>query len=142
IQTDDGEYVEEAHEDEWLEQLTELKQAFEDDMDDDFNTANAITTFHELAKRANIYLAKETVSINVLREFLSMMRLFAEVLGLKLGNTQSDSLDDSEVEALIEERLQARNERNFARADEIRDILKEKNIILEDTAQGTRFRRG
>ncbi|MBC6118896.1 cysteine--tRNA ligase, partial [Listeria innocua] len=48
----------------------------------------------------------------------------------------------SEVEALIEERLQARNERNFARADEIRDILKEKNIILEDTAQGTRFRRG
>ncbi|HAC2464390.1 TPA_asm: cysteine--tRNA ligase [Listeria monocytogenes] len=142
IQTDDGEYVEEAHEDEWLEQLTELKQAFEDDMDDDFNTANAITTFHELAKRANIYLAKETVSINVLREFLSMMRLFAEVLGLKLENTQTDSLDDSEVEALIEERLQARNERNFARADEIRDILKEKNIILEDTAQGTRFRRG
>lgn len=71
-----------------------------------------------------------------------MMRLFAEVLGLKLENTQSDSLDDSEVEALIEERLQARNERNFARADEIRDILKEKNIILEDTAQGTRFRRG
>ncbi|PWS21243.1 cysteine--tRNA ligase, partial [Enterococcus faecium] len=80
---------------------------FEDDMDDDFNTANAITTFHELAKRANIYLAKETVSINVLREFLSMMRLFAEVLGLKLENTQTDSLDDSEVEALIEERLQA-----------------------------------
>lgn len=87
-------------------------------------------------------MAKETVSINVLREFLSMMRLFAEVLGLKLENTQTDSLDDSEVEALIEERLQARNERNFARADEIRDILKEKNIILEDTAQGTRFRRG
>ena len=49
---------------------------------------------------------------------------------------------DEEIEALIEERIQARKKRNFKRADEIRDQLKELNIILEDTAQGTRWKRG
>ncbi|WP_239256323.1 cysteine--tRNA ligase [Listeria ilorinensis] len=135
-------YVNEVEHDDWLEQLTELKQQFEDEMDDDFNTANAITAFHELAKRANIYLTKEKASIAVMREFLSMMHLFAEVLGLKLEDSQAAGLDDAEIDALIEERQVAKNERNFGRADEIRDLLKEKGIILEDTAHGTRWKRG
>ncbi|WP_099223717.1 cysteine--tRNA ligase [Listeria costaricensis] len=134
--------VNELEHDDWLEQLTELKQQFEDEMDDDFNTANAITAFHELAKRANIYLTKEKVSIAVMREFLSMMRLFAEVLGLKLEESKSVGLDDGEIDELIEERQVAKNERNFDRADEIRDLLKEKGVILEDTAHGTRWKRG
>ncbi|EUJ33852.1 cysteinyl-tRNA ligase [Listeria floridensis FSL S10-1187] len=135
-------YMEAEHQEEWLEQLTELKMQFEDEMDDDFNTANAITAFYELAKRANIYLARDRVSVSVLREFLSMMQLFAEVLGIKLEKTAVDGLADEEIDDLIEERLKARNERNFARADEIRDLLKEKDIILEDTAHGTRWKRG
>ena len=52
-----------------------------------------------------------------------------------------DLLLDEEIEQLIEERIQARQARDFARSDEIRDVLKEKGIILEDTAQGTRWRR-
>ena len=53
-----------------------------------------------------------------------------------------EELLDDEIEGLIEERLTVRRERNFSRADEIRDLLKEKGIILEDTAQGTRWKRG
>lgn len=62
------------------------------------------------------------------------------VLGLKLSAEKE--LLDEEIDALIEERNAARKERNFARADEIRDQLKEMNIILEDTAQGVRWKRG
>ncbi len=142
IQSVEDDFSDPEHKEEWLEQLTELKMQFEDEMDDDFNTANAITAFHELAKRANIYLTRDHVSVSVLREFYSMMRLFAEVLGVRLESASTAALLDTEIDALIEERLQARNERNFARADEIRDLLKEKNIVLEDTAHGTRWKRG
>ncbi|MBC1292434.1 cysteine--tRNA ligase [Listeria booriae] len=143
LQVAEEDYTGTPEEDDWLEQLTELKTQFEDEMDDDFNTANAISVFYELAKRANIYLTNEQISITVLREFLGMMTLFADVLGFKLAVEASESgLSDEDIEALIEERIQARNERNFARSDEIRDMLKEKQIILEDTAQGTRWKRG
>ncbi|WP_163651658.1 cysteine--tRNA ligase [Listeria sp. PSOL-1] len=142
IERAEEDYYNEEEQENLLEQLIELKQQFEDEMDDDFNTANAITAFYELAKRANIYLASEWVSIQVLREFLSMMSLFAEVLGLKLEDSDSMRLADDTVNALIEERQIAKSEHNFARADEIRDLLKEKDIVLEDTAHGTRWRRG
>ncbi|EUJ47083.1 cysteine--tRNA ligase [Listeria riparia] len=143
LQVAEEDYTGTPEEDDWLEQLTELKTQFEDEMDDDFNTANAISVFYELAKRANIYLTNEQISITVLREFLGMMTLLADVLGFKLAVEVSESgLSDEDIEALIEERIQARNERNFARSDEIRDMLKEKQIILEDTAQGTRWKRG
>ncbi|MBC6316015.1 cysteine--tRNA ligase [Listeria grandensis] len=143
IQVAEEDYTGTPEEDDWLEQLTELIQQFEDEMDDDFNTANAISVFFELAKRANIYLTNERISITVLREFLGMMTLFADVLGFKLDIDVADqSLTDEEIEDLIEERIQARNARDFARSDAIRDMLKEKQIILEDTAQGTRWKRG
>jgi len=61
------------------------------------------------------------------------------VLGLELKN---EELLDEEIEQLIEQRIQARRERNFQLADQIRDQLKDMNIILEDTAQGTRWKRG
>lgn len=88
-------------------------------------------------------MTNERISITVLREFLGMMTLFADVLGFKLDIDVADqSLTDEEIEDLIEERIQARNTRDFARSDAIRDMLKEKQIILEDTAQGTRWKRG
>ena len=61
---------------------------------------------------------------------------------MPLEGKENDVLLDEDIEKLIEERHEARKNKNFARADEIRDMLKEQNIILEDTPQGVRFRRG
>lgn len=124
--------------DKWLEKITASKEAFEAAMDDDFNTANAITVLFELSKEANLYLEENQTDLEVLEAFQKTMDTILEVLGITLT---TDALLDEEIEALIEEREVARKERNFARADEIRDALKEQGIILEDTPQGVRWRR-
>ncbi|PAV27922.1 cysteine--tRNA ligase [Virgibacillus profundi] len=124
----------------WLEKVNAFKQQFEKEMDDDFNTANAISVLFDLTKEANVYLQSNQTSSNVIEAFQEAITTLLSVLGITL---QEDSvLLDEEIEALIEERNEARSARNFARADEIRDMLKEKNIILEDTAQGIRWKRG
>ncbi|QIH79369.1 cysteine--tRNA ligase [Macrococcoides canis] len=116
-----------------------LKQ-FETAMDDDFNTANAITAWHELAKQANIYNQNSSTDLNVINRFIEVFEIFSEVLGVKLDI--NNALLDEEIERLIEERQEARKNKDFKRADEIRDALKAQNIILEDTAQGVRYKRG
>lgn len=125
---------------EWLERIEALKQRFIFEMDDDFNSANGITVLFDLAKEANRYLREDKTSIKVLTAFLDQFQEFADVLGLSL-HTEIELLDD-EIEALIEQRNEARKQRNFALADQIRDQLKEQGIILEDTAQGVRWKRG
>ncbi len=113
---------------------------FEEAMDDDFNTANAVTSWYELAKLANVYNANTSTDLSVIKRFIEVFDIMSDVLGV---NLQADNgLLDEEVERLIEERQTARASKDFKRADEIRDLLKEQNIILEDTAQGVRFRRG
>lgn len=124
----------------WTYKINEQIKAFETAMDDDFNTANAIAELFEIAKQANIYLKQNQTSISVLTAYATALEKFMGVLGLKLSAEKE--LLDEEIDALIEERNAARKERNFARADEIRDQLKEMNIILEDTAQGVRWKRG
>ena len=109
-------------------------------MDDDFNTANGIAAVFELAKVANTYLLEKQTSAKVLKQFITIFDELTGVLGLSL-RVEKEVLDE-EIDALIEERNKARKDRNFARADEIRDQLKEMNIILEDTAQGIRWKRG
>ncbi|GKU84925.1 cysteine--tRNA ligase [Niallia sp. NCCP-28] len=126
--------------DNWLGKVTELHEQFVTDMDDDFNTANGISVLFELAKQANYYLLEKTTSVAVIRAFLKEFEELFSVLGLSLS-TKKELLDD-EIEALIEKRNQARKARNFQLADEIRDQLKAMNIILEDTAQGIRWKRG
>ncbi|MGP4072840.1 cysteine--tRNA ligase [Piscibacillus sp. B03] len=123
---------------EWKTKLQDLKQRFIDEMDDDFNTANAISVLFELAKEANIYTQQDQTSTTIIDLFTEMFDELTTVLGFSLE--ESELLDD-QIEALIEERIQARKDRNFSRADEIRDELKEKGIILEDTPQGTRWKR-
>jgi cysteinyl-tRNA synthetase len=123
----------------WLEKITAHKETFIKEMDDDFNTANAISVLFELAKDANIYLQEKNVSQKTIAAFLTLFAEIANVLGLKLWS--SDELLDDAIEELLEKRIQARKDRNFALADEIRDTLTEKGIILEDTPQGTRWRR-
>lgn len=126
--------------DNWLGKITELHEQFITDMDDDFNTANGISVLFELSKQANYYLLEKTTSAVVIRAFLKEFEELFAVLGLSLS-TKQELLDD-EIEALIEKRNQARKARNFQLADEIRDQLKAMNIILEDTAQGIRWKRG
>ncbi len=129
-----------SHNDEdWFEKIGELHTMFEEAMDDDFNTANAISVLFELSRQGNYYLLEKVTSDAVIEAFLNEFRILFDVLGIQLEVEQSL---DAMVEKLIEERNRARKERNFTRSDEIRDELKAMNIILEDTAQGTRWKRG
>lgn len=128
------------HEEQWIEKIEKRKTAFEKEMDDDFNTANAITVLFELAKEANMYNELEQTSSKVIEAFQKTIESLLLVLGIELDD--EEQLLDEDIEALIEERNEARKNRNFARADEIRDQLKEQNIILEDTPQGVRWKRG
>ncbi|MCU5746696.1 cysteine--tRNA ligase [Staphylococcus sp. SQ8-PEA] len=126
----------------YLDEIEQILQRFEAVMDDDFNTANAITAWYDLAKLANKYLLEQTTSTKVIERFIEANKILSDVLGVPLKGKESAPLLDQDIEALIEEREQARKEKNFARADEIRDELKAQNIILEDTPQGVRFKRG
>ncbi|PWA12973.1 cysteine--tRNA ligase [Pueribacillus theae] len=122
-----------------LDAIQRLKKQFIEEMDDDFNTANAIAVLFELAKEANRYLANKNSSKAVLSAYLTLFEEISTVLGIPLK--QEEALLDEEIEKLIEERNQARKERQFARADEIRDQLLAQHIILEDTPQGVRWKR-
>ncbi|PIC64953.1 cysteine--tRNA ligase [Sporosarcina sp. P13] len=124
----------------WITGIDEQITAFETAMDDDFNTANAIAVVFELSKQANIYLLEKNTDSCVLQRFIEAFDLLMGVLGLPF-ETAAELVDD-EVDSLIQERLEARKNRDFSRADEIRDELKAKGIVLEDTAQGTRWKRG
>lgn len=126
-----------AEDSQHLAELAKLEDQFVAEMDDDFNAANGITVAYELAKWLNVYGNQEVVSQVVLQQAMQQLQAWLAVFGIEFGQ----DLLDSEIEQLIEERNQARKNRNFARSDEIRDLLKEQGIILEDTAQGTRWRK-
>lgn len=122
------------------EKLTEIQtlvKRFIEEMDDDFNTANGITVIYELAKWLNLYSEQSEVSKAILEEVRATFTQLLEIFGIVF----QEELVDSEIDALIEERNQARKDRNFSRSDEIRDLLKEQGILLEDTPQGTRWRK-
>ena len=124
---------------EWLDKIAGLREQFIKDMDDDFNTANGVSTLFELSKLSNLYLMEKNTSEEVINAFMNEFETLFGVLGLSL---KDEELLDEEIEALIEKRTEARKERNFQLADEIRDQLKEMNIIIEDTPQGIRWKRG
>jgi cysteinyl-tRNA synthetase len=122
----------------WLDQIANFHHQFIEEMDDDFNTANAISVLFEVSKLANYYLMEKNTSAVVIRKFLETFEQFFNVLGLELTKEQ---LLDEEIEQLITKRNEARKNRDFHTADRIRDQLKEMNIVLEDTPQGTRWKR-
>ncbi|MFG3614095.1 cysteine--tRNA ligase [Rummeliibacillus sp. G93] len=124
----------------YLDEIKKQRLDFETAMDDDFNTANAIAALFSLSTEANKYLNQENTNKEVLSAFIDTLSELSHVLGLELE--VKEELVDEEIDALIEERQQARKDRDFKRADEIRDQLKEMNIILEDTRQGVRWKRG
>jgi cysteinyl-tRNA synthetase len=124
----------------WLKEMKDEKQVFIKVMDDDFNTANAISVLYQLAKSANQYLLESHTSTNVINQFLQTFDELSNVLGINL--VKEEAMLDEEIEALIQKRTEARKNRDFALADQIRDQLKDLNIIIEDTPQGIRWKRG
>jgi cysteinyl-tRNA synthetase len=114
-------------------------QKFESAMDDDFNTAAALAAIHDLVREVNTAISKAGISPDDREAVLEAIAKFDSVLGI-FGPEQAEMLD-SDIEGLIEERQCARRDRNFARSDEIRDLLAEKGIILEDTKDGVRWKR-
>jgi cysteinyl-tRNA synthetase len=124
---------------EWLAKIAVLQEEFIKAMDDDFNTAKAISVLFDLSKLANYYLLEKNTSVEVIDKFTNQFEELFSVLGLSFDTNE---MLDEEIDALIEKRIQARKDRNFQLSDQIRDQLKEMNIILEDTPQGTRWKRG
>lgn len=124
----------------WGKRLQEIRESFITEMDDDFNTANAITVLFELAKTANLYLMESNTSEEVITLFTSLFEELMGVLGLTIES--QTEMHDEEIDALMQKRIEARKNRDFALADQIRDQLKDMNIIIEDTPQGPRWKRG
>ncbi|WP_027092021.1 cysteine--tRNA ligase [Cohnella thermotolerans] len=120
--------------------LEKLKEEFRAKMNDDFNTADAVTVWFQLVSETNAYLQRETVEAASLKLILELIGELDDVFGLLLPEAGEELLD-AEIEGLIAERTEARKNRNFARADEIRDLLAARGILLEDTPQGIRWRR-
>jgi len=121
------------------EKFEEYKKEFEDAMDDDFNTADAISVLFEMSKTANTNISGNS-SKKLVEYILDIFLKLSEILGLSYRGVETE-LNDEEILALIEERQKARKEKNWKLADEIRDRLREKGIILEDTPEGVRWKR-
>lgn len=119
-------------------QFKQLVSDYEKAMDDDFNVQNAMTSLYEFAKLMNVYAEKEQVSKELAKAMLTKFETLMQIIGIKMPKQE---LLDEEIEKLIQERTEARANKDYARSDEIRDELKGQGIILEDTAQGTRWRR-
>ena len=118
------------------EKLLAHKADFTEAMDDDLNTADAISALFELARDINSNLNAQTAPSKELCEFaLGLYKELADVLGL-LYTEKKNAVDD-DVQKLIDLRTQARKEKNWAEADRIRDELKAKGITIKDTPQGT-----
>ncbi len=115
------------------------REQFIDAMDDDLNTADAIASIFELVRDINTNVVGKTPSKALVEGAISLFDELTGVLGL-VYNRKTETLD-SDIEALIEARTNARKEKNWAEADRIRDQLKEMGIVLEDTAQGVKWHR-
>lgn len=115
--------------------LTEFEAA----MDDDFNTAAALGAIHDMVREINIVLGGEGLLSKDRDAVLDAIAKVDSVLGI-FGKDEETSLDAG-IEELVEERQDARRQRDFARSDEIRDQLAEKGIVLEDTKDGVRWKR-
>ena len=119
-------------------QVKELVAKYEAAMEDDFNTADAISAVFELVKLANTAV-NETSTKALVSYVKETIEKLCDVLGII--TEKKEELLDADIEALIEERNQARKAKNFARADEIRDTLAARGILLKDTREGVKWTR-
>ena len=122
----------------FLEKLGVLKDKFEAAMDDDFNTADAISAVFEIVKLANSSLSAESPK-GIIKETRLLIIKLCDILGIICE--KDEEMPDEDIVKMIEERTNAKKERNFARADEIREELLARGIQLEDTREGVRWKR-
>lgn len=120
------------------DEMDAFVKKYEDAMDDDLNTADAISVIFELVKYANVNVTEKSSKATV-ELVLNTIEKLCDILGII--TEKKEEILDSDIEALIEERQAARKAKNFARADEIRDQLSSMGIILEDTREGVKWKR-
>jgi len=114
-------------------------KSFEEGMDDDLNTSIALAVIHNLSREVNTALARRKLLADNKREILEALARFDSVFNI-LGSSRAEMLDE-EVQQLIDDRQEARRRREFDRADQIRDELLARGIVLEDTKDGVRWKR-
>ena len=125
----------------FVKELELLDVSFHEVMNDDFNTAAGIGVLFEMVKLINTWLKEhDRLPASFFDSAMEKLRKLDEVLGV-IGIDEAKDAEADEIEALIEERNAARKAKNFARSDEIRDILSARGIVLEDTAHGTKWKR-
>ena len=126
---------------------TEYQQRFEQALNDDFNTAGALAVLFELVREINRAKKDEPDLVNALA---SLLKYLSNIIGLLEDNPEAylksrkgapKGLSDAEIDSLIEQRLQARADKNWSEADRIRNTLTEAGISIEDSAAGSRWRR-
>ncbi len=125
-------------EEEIMSMFSKSKADFEEAMDDDLNTADGITAIYNLVKDVNTYLDEDSNKIVVENAYDTLNKM-TDVLGIL--KRERVTITDEDILALIDERENARKDKNYKRADEIRDELLEKGIQLEDTREGVKYRR-
>ncbi|MEG1993270.1 MAG: DALR domain-containing protein, partial [Acetivibrio sp.] len=132
--------IREANQDEKeiLEQMKQLSAKFDTSMEDDFNTADAVSVVFEMVKAANSHLNGKSAK-EVLEKVYDKITQLCDILGIKVE--KEEEILDAQVDQWIQDRQEARKNRDFKKADAIRDLLLEKNIILEDTREGVRWKR-
>lgn len=121
-----------------IEEAREYVVKFDEAMDDDFNTADAVSVIFELVKFANTHVS-EGASKGFVQAIKDEIVLLSDICGLIVD--KKEEILDTQIEELIKERQEARKSRNFARADEIRDTLAAQGILLEDTREGVKWKR-
>lgn len=140
VKADKGELATALTEDEnnLLKEFDILTQKFEETMEDDFNTADAISAIFEMVKLSNSNITAES-SAEMIQKVLCHITTLCDILGLE--TEKKVEILDEEIEQLIADRQSARKAKDFAKADEIRNLLLEKGIVLEDTREGVKWKR-
>ncbi|MGN1283783.1 MAG: cysteine--tRNA ligase, partial [Candidatus Limosilactobacillus intestinavium] len=119
--------------------LSDFKEHFIEAMNDDINVQNGIAVVYELVKYANVYAEQASVNQDDIADIQKLLQELLSIFGVKIVAT--GQIDDDAIQKLIDQRNQARRNKDFALSDKIRDDLKAQGIILEDTPQGTRYRK-
>ena len=108
-------------------------------VNDDINVQNGIAVVYELVKYANVYAKQASVNQDDIADIQKLLQELLSIFGVKIVAT--GQIDDDAIQQLIDQRNEARRNKDFALSDKIRDDLKAQGIILEDTPQGTRYRK-
>ena len=117
--------------------MAEYEKRFDTAMDDDLNTADALGAIFEMVKDANVTL-NDTSSLRAVKQTLKSLKALCDVLGILAK--QEETLPE-EIQQMVNERAEARKNKNWARSDELRDAIKAAGYILEDTKQGQKVRK-